>query len=394
MNIKNKLYKTICFIAIIIVTFSTASYVLATSKSELNSEIDEINKLQQQKEKEKKQVTNEKSAMLTQVESLVTQISNYESEIDNLEAQIKSLEKEISTTQEKLNIEEENFKKQEQDMQLRLIAIYEMGETSVLDMILSSKGIVDLVSNYYLASELANYDAELLDGIERKKNEISEMKKSLENNKNQIELNKKNKEQTSKALYDAKQVKAARAAELTETEKQIQADLEQFEKDKRQIEIELAQIAAKEAEKNGGSYTTIKPSASGYIRPVNGYSITTGIYYSNGSYHGGIDYSGWGIGGKPILAVKSGTVVTSDALKYANGRYRSYGEYVIINHHDGTMTLYAHGQPGSRKVVKGQTVSQGQVIMNVGTTGNSTGNHLHFEVRVNGRRVDPRPYLP
>lgn len=393
MDIKNILCKIICFISIIILICSMAGQVFATSKSELNSEIDEINKLQQQKEEEKKQVSNEKSAMLTQVESLITQISNYESEIDNLESQIKTLEGEITTTQEKLSVEEENFKKQEQDMQSRLIAIYEMGETSVLDMILSSKGIVDLVSNYYLASELANYDAELLDEIERKKNEIQVMKESLENKKNQIEINKKNKEQTSKALYDAKQVKSARAAELSEEEKQIQADLEQFEKDKREIQAKLAKLAAQEAEKNGGNYN-VKPSASGYIKPVNGYSITTGIYYSNGSYHGGVDYSGSGIGGKPILAVKSGTVVTSDALKYPNGRYRSYGEYIIINHHDGTMTLYAHGQPGSRKVVEGQKVSQGQVIMNVGTTGNSTGNHLHFEVRVNGRRVDPRPYLP
>ena len=58
------------------------------------------------------------------------------------------------------------------------------------------------------------------------------------------------------------------------------------------------------------------------------------------------------------------------------------------------MTLYAHGQPGSRQVYEGQEVSQGQVIMYVGTTGNSTGEHLHFEVRVDGERVDPRPYLP
>ena len=128
--------------------------------------------------------------------------------------------------------------------------------------------------------------------------------------------------------------------------------------------------------------------------PVSGYPITTGLYYSSGRYHGAVDFSGSGILGQPVVAVKAGTVVTSTAAKTASGNYYSYGEYIIINHHDGTMTLYAHGQAGSRKVSAGQTVSQGQVIMNVGSTGNSTGPHLHFEVRVNGSRVDPRPYLP
>ena len=92
--------------------------------------------------------------------------------------------------------------------------------------------------------------------------------------------------------------------------------------------------------------------------------------------------------------VKAGKVVTSKALKRANGTYKSYGEYVVIDHQDGTMTLYAHMQPNSRMVSEGQYVSQGQQIGRVGTTGNSTGNHLHFEVRVGGRCQNPTPYLP
>lgn len=388
---KNKIISlTIIFTLLLIPNLSIAT----TSKSELNSEMDEINQKEQQKKEEQQEIKNEKSETLLEVESLITQISSYETEIENLNSQISDLSAKIEDTQAKLTIEEENFKQQEKDMQERLIAVYEMGETSVLDMILNSKGIVDLVSNYYLATELANYDAELLDEIDRKKNEIQAMKTSLEEDKQQIETNKNNIEKTNKALIDAKQTKDKRVAELNEEEKTIQAELEQFEKDKKEIQAELAAIAAKEAQENGGNYPTVKPSASGYIRPINGYSITTGLYYSNGSYHGAVDYSGAGITGKPILTVKSGTVVTSKALKYPNGNYRSYGEYIVINHHDGTMTLYAHGLPGSRKVEDGQTVSQGQIIMNVGTTGNSTGPHLHFEVLVNGRRVDPRPYLP
>ena len=109
--------------------------------------------------------------------------------------------------------------------------------------------------------------------------------------------------------------------------------------------------------------------------------------------HTGIDVN-INVIGKTIVAVKSGTVVTSKALRYSNGNYRSYGEYIVINHHDGTMTLYAHMLSGSRAVSVGQSVSQGQPIGQVGSTGNSTGPHLHFEVRIGGKDVNPTPYLP
>ena len=80
--------------------------------------------------------------------------------------------------------------------------------------------------------------------------------------------------------------------------------------------------------------------------------------------------------------------------KMKNGKYVSYGEYIIIDHGDGTMTLYAHMLAGSRTVSAGQKVSQGQQIGKVGSTGNSTGNHLHFEVFANGSRTNPTQYLP
>ena len=80
--------------------------------------------------------------------------------------------------------------------------------------------------------------------------------------------------------------------------------------------------------------------------------------------------------------------------KKRNGKYVSYGEYIIIDHQDGTMTLYAHGLSGSRLVKEGDYVSQGQQIMSVGSTGNSTGPHLHFEVFVGGKRTNPTSFLP
>ena len=109
-----------------------------------------------------------------------------------------------------------------------------------------------------------------------------------------------------------------------------------------------------------------------------------------------------------MVAAKSGKVVISETLtgnipNYDSngnkiGSYRSYGEYIAILHDDGAITLYAHGKPGSRKVKVGQKVKQGQQIMNVGSTGNSTGPHLHFEVRTSpgtySYRKNPMNYLP
>lgn len=385
-------YKIIC--TIIILMFLCCNVVtFATSTSELNNEIDEINNSIQQKENEKAQVENEKSDMLKQVEILIGQISGYENEIETLKEQIETLENEIKVAEEKLAEEEGNYTRQEELLKQRLIIIYELGDTSFLDLLLGSQDLGDFISNYYLASEVTKCDTELLETIEQKKNEIAATKQGLEEKKEKLQQTKETAEKTSQALYEAKQVKAAKASELSSEEQKIKDELEAFEEDRNRIQAELRRIAEEEARKNGG-YTNVTPSACGYIKPVAGYSITTGLYYSTGAYHGGVDYSGSGIYGKPIVAVKSGTVVTSTALRYSNGNYKSYGEYIVINHHDGTMTLYAHGQSGSRKVYEGDYVSQGQTIMNVGSTGNSTGPHLHFEVRVNGSRVSPYPYLP
>ena len=144
------------------------------------------------------------------------------------------------------------------------------------------------------------------------------------------------------------------------------------------------------------------------MRPVSA-GVTCGYLGYSGHY--GIDFGA--SYGTPVLASKAGTVYksvtkTGGIPNYgSNGNYvgsfSSYGEYIIIDHEDGTMTLYAHGMPGSRLVSEGQRVSQGQQIMSVGNTGNvrprpspsapTNGTHLHFEIYVNGNQVNPANYI-
>ena len=375
-----------------------AIFFLQSNMAIAASSLSDVNKQIEEKEEEIDEIQEEKSATMNEVEELTLQISEYQNQIDELDSKIDNLNNQISEAESKINEAQAEYDKQEELLEARLVVAYEEGETSYLDVLLASESITDFISNYYLVTELATSDAELLESIQKQKEEIEQAKTNLENSKKELDTSKASKQSVATQLQSSKNEKDAKVAQLSSDEKQAQAELEQFEADKREIRAELARIAAEEAKKqqsNGNNnYNSVanNPSSSGYIRPIVGYSITTGWYGYAG--HTGVDFSGSGIAGKPVLAAKAGTVVTSTALKNSDGTYRSYGEYIVINHHDGTMTLYAHGAPGSRLVREGQSVSQGQQIMSVGTTGNSTGYHLHFEVRVNGKPVNPAPYLP
>ena len=382
----------IIIIAVILLQFNV---VIAATSSELNASKTETDKKIEEAKEELENINAEKSETLEQVENLIMQISAAQSEIDELNTKISDMNNQIEDAQNKLNEKQEEYDGKEELLEKRLVAAYEAGETSYLDVLLSSSSLTDLISNYYMISEVTQSDMELMEKIKNEQEEIETAKQTLETSKQELDSVRAQKQQKATELQNAKSQKDSYVAQLEEKEKNTQAELEQFEQDKRDIQAQLAAIARQEAASAGSSNVSNivnNPSSSGYIRPVAGYSITCGWMGYSG--HTGVDFSGSGIAGKPVLAAKAGTVVTSTALKYSNGNYRSYGEYIVINHHDGTMTLYAHGAPGSRLVSSGQSVSQGQQIMSVGTTGNSTGYHLHFEVRINGSPVNPAPYLP
>ena len=247
-----------------------------------------------------------------------------------------------------------------------------------------------------------------MDSLQQEKQEIEQAKTELENSKRELDTSKAEKQSITTQLEQTKSEKNEKVAQLTEDEKTIQAQIDelaeanksldaQILKKQKEIEEQLKQQkpSGGNGSSNGGTSTGGgSVSSSGFIYPVpSGYTrITTGINYSSGQYHGAVDFGSAGINGQPVYAVADGIVVTAENLT------SSYGTYVMIAHYNGLYTLYAHGQRGSLRVSEGQKVSQGQQIMNVGSTGNSTGPHLHFEVRTSpgtySNRKNPMNYLP
>ena len=383
MNIR-KIFR-ILFISLLllIILISSLNLVYAVTTSDLQ----DIDKKIQETNDNLKEVKNEMSAALSQISKINSEISVYEDEIEDLETQISGLDSQIALKEAEIEEQEEKFKTQCSLLEKRIVALYEMGSMGYLDILFSSGSLYELISNYYLINEIAENDGLLLEKIEKTKNDIIAHKEYIESAKQELNSAKGNMESKKVSLAASRNTKQNLVANLNEEEAALQAQLEEHEQEKRRIQTELAKLAKNSA---------ITVSPGGYISPISGKSksnITTGYgRYSWGGNHTGVDFAI--SAGTPILAVKAGTVVTSTALRRSNGTYKSYGEYVVIDHHDGTMTLYAHMSPGTRLVSVNDTVYQGQQIGSVGQTGNATGNHLHFEVRINGRPVNPTSYLP
>ena len=405
----------------VILAILLSNVVMAATRSELQSQQTETKNRINSTQKELEEVQAEKSSELEQVQSLNNKISEYQSQIDELNNKISDLNNQINEAQSQLDQAQEDFTKQEELLKNRLIATYEAGETTYLDVLLRSSNLIDFISNYFFVSELVNTDTEFLESIKEQKQKIEDAKQELETSKNELDTAKSEKEEVSGQLKVAKSEKDNQVQQLTVDEKKIQEQIDELKKDNQAIDAKMAEARKKLQDKvnsnknntnsgssgsgsssngssGGGSSSggaPTGPSSSGFIYPVpSGYTrITTGLYYSSGQYHGAVDFGSGGISGQPVYAVADGVVLISENLGN-----RSYGNYIIIEHYNGLFTLYAHGQDGSRAVSVGDEVKQGQQIMRVGSTGNSTGPHLHFEVR-NGsggynNRIDPRPYLP
>ena len=228
---------------IIIVTLQFDLIVYASEITDLQNQQASNEEKLKEAENQKEQVTQEKSDTQQQVDELNNQIAEYESQIGDLEYKINDLYTQITDAENKINEQQENYDKQQELLEKRLVVTYELGETSFLDVLLSSKSLTDLISNYYMVSQIAEADMNLMQKIENEKKEIEEAKTTLEQNKQELDNSKTEKENMSQQLQVAKNEKSQYVSQLSQEEQDLQEEIDPLTQDNQQIlnDIRIAQ---------------------------------------------------------------------------------------------------------------------------------------------------------
>lgn len=336
--------------------------------------------------KNKQQELNESRAkeksLGDQVNSLEQQINSKQSDIDELEASISEAQAKLETLEEELAAAEEKVNTQNENLNARLRNMYKNGSVGFIDVLMDSGSFSEFLNNLSLVEKVYTSDQDVLEELQKAYDEIDAKKKEIETLQAELSESKATMEEQKSSLEADKASVEKKKSEIAADSAETQRELDKLEADAQALtsSIRNSGSSSSSSKYNGGimawpvpSCHTVSSGYGGRIHP------TTGKY----KFHGGLDIPG--SYGSAIVAANSGKVI------WAGNRGDSYGNYVIIDHGGGVSTLYGHA---SKVLVStGQRVSRGQRIANVGSTGRSTGPHCHFEVRINGSRVNPNPYV-
>ena len=414
-----------------------SALTIAEMQEEINNNKAKIEELQGQLdalEGNKAEEEQYQSILMDQIDKIHENINLLNQEIDSINADIdiakfniEMLDDSILRQQEEINNNVELFKK-------RLCNMYISGNENLASVVVGTSSFYDMISRVEMVNRIASYDEQLINDILADIEKMDQSKKNLETEKLTLEMKMEEQEKR-------KEEKKAEMEILNEQMLKTQAEIDRIAAEQQRIrenqdelaaidaefdaeiqaeiarqaaaaqaayEAEQARLAAQRAQaiqnydySNQPSYVPVSAGASGFAWPAPGYTYISSGYGSRwGGFHGGIDVGDAGIYGGAAVASRSGTVIQVYNSCYCDypkdgycpcGGCGNYGNHVIISH-DGTYsTVYAH--LASACVSVGQYVEQGTVIGYIGTTGWSTGAHLHFEVRVNGSRVDPMGYV-
>ncbi|EFE13883.1 peptidase, M23 family [Clostridium sp. M62/1] len=376
--------------------------VQAAGKGDIDSAKDKISSLEEEKKKTEETIQElEKLKADTEsyVKELDGELARLDDELSSLDSRITDKEADIEETKAQLEEAKKTEEEQYASMKLRIKYMYEKGDTSYLDLLLESGSMSEMLNRAEYIQQISSYDR-------KKLTEYGEIKEKIADDEEKLEAEHEElltlQEQTKAKQDSVEKLVGEKSRELQKYQNQIaanesqlasyQEDIEAQENRIQQIEAELKrqeEEARKKAQEKGEEYKTVSIGNISFIWPCPSSSrITSGFGGRSSptegasSNHKGIDIGA--SSGSDIVAAADGTVTIS-TYSY------SAGNYIMINHGGGVSTVYMHC---SKLLVSvGETVKKGQVIAKVGSTGYSTGPHLHFGVRVNGAYVNPSQYV-
>ena len=374
---------------------------LSGAENKKDSLEDKISKLQDMKE----ELESSRRDLSSYVTELDSELNTMQIQISELQSLVEEKEQEIAETRKELIQAKKDSKKQYDQMKKRIRFMYERSATTYIELILHANSISDMLNKATYIEKLSSYDRDMLDEYEETKKTIAKLQKVLEDEKVGLEATMaetKANESTMQKMVTSKQEElAAYDADIANKEaaiKQYEDDLADQEALIKSLEaaVKAAEEAAAKAAAaaaaaasggvsgnaivyNGGAFAWPAPS---YTRISDDYGWRTHPILGVKQFHNGVDMAA--PSGSPILAAADGEVI---AASYS----ATMGNYIMINHGSGLITVYMHAS--SLLVSNGAKVSKGQTIALVGSTGRSTGSHLHFTVRLNGEYVSPWNYL-
>lgn len=338
----------------------------------------------------------EQNTLEGKIKTLDIKIAETEVNIKNTNDKIIKLDSEIKETKSEIDNLENKLKKNEKDLGKRLKAINNNYSMGYMKVILSSTSVSDFFNNVYIVREVVEQDKEILKELDKNKLEVQKKESDLNVKKQEQENLKLELEQDNNIVQGDKSELEALKRELEIEESELEQELERLAAES--AAKQAAEKAAKEAEEKKAADAAKAMNSSNNLNgavisngswPVPGHTRVSSPYGNRlhpilnvQNMHTGIDIPA--PMGTPVVAVDSGTITYSAVQG-------SYGNTIMIQHDDGKVSLYAHNSALVASV--GQRVEKGQVVAKIGSTGRSTGPHLHFEIRINGKHTNPLPYI-
>lgn len=348
---------------------------------DLNKEKDELKSNLEQSNSQIQLVESELSDLLLKVQEISLEILEKNTEIDKLTLENKELDRYIYNVEKDLKKITSDYNKKQNALDQNLVATYETGKISYLELLLKSKSLINFISNYYLITEIIEADKLLVEEVSTAKSYMETLDTTLQEKKKKLEENKSIIQKNKISLENMQALKNKKVLELSEIELNLHNQIETYQNEIENIEKEIRLLAISNIDSQyiGGKMAWPVP---GYTRITSQFGMRThpitGVY----KLHTGTDI------GAPMGAT---FIAANDGVVVKAGYNGAYGNMVIIDHGGGVTTLYAHGSEILVQV--GQVVEQGNPVLKVGSTGYSTGPHAHFEVRVNGEYKNPLDYI-